>query len=215
MRLALLLMLTMGLTAGAESPSTDEKLRQELLGRMQADQEARKAVLSLMQQSKKPESEETKKADPPALKRMKEIDRQNTDRMREIVRQYGWPGKSLVGADGAQAAWMLVQHADHDRPFQKNCLGLLAAAFKQGEATGEQLAYLTDRVRIGEKQQQVYGTQFREVEGKLQPEPIEDEENVDRRRQEMGLLPLADYLTFAQFVKGLSRSNPAGPKPAP
>ncbi len=55
------------------------------------------------------------------------------------------------------------------------------------------MAYLTDRVRVAEKQKQVYGTQFQEVDGKLEPDPIEDEVRVDTRRQAVGLPPLAKY----------------------
>ncbi len=42
----------------------------------------------------------------------------NTQAMKQIVAQHGWPGEKLVGAMGAQAAWLLVQHVDHDREFQ-------------------------------------------------------------------------------------------------
>jgi hypothetical protein len=46
---------------------------------------------------------------------------------------------------------------------------------------------------VGENEKQVYGTQFREVNGKMEPFPIEDEANVDERRKEVGLPPLAEY----------------------
>jgi hypothetical protein len=32
----------------------------------------------------------------------------------EILDTYGWPGKRLVGDDGAEAAWMLALHAMPD-----------------------------------------------------------------------------------------------------
>ena len=200
--------------AKPEQPKVkDEKLRQELLRRMQTDQEARKPMLALMQKYKNLDPEEIKKKDDlPEVKRMNEIDHENTERMKQIVKQFEWPGKSLVGADGANAAWILVQHADHDRPFQKQCLEPLQEAVKKGEATGEQLAYLTDRVRIGEKKKQVYGTQVRFVEGKLQPYPIEDEADVDKRRKEVGLTPLADYLKFSQWVLEQSEKSKSGSK---
>jgi hypothetical protein len=181
MRLCTLLVMAIGLGIVSQPPKKDDKLRQELLRRMQADQEARKSFLSHS-----------------AFKRMKEIDHDNTERMKEIIKQFGWPGKSLVGTDGANAAWLLVQHADHDPSFQKQCLELLQAAMKKGEATCQQLAYLTDRVLTGENKKQVYGTQFRRVDGKLLPFPIEDEANVDKRRKEVGLESLADYLKSAQ-----------------
>jgi len=185
MQLCTLLVIAIGFGFVAQPPKKDEELRQELLRRMQADQEARKPFLSHS-----------------AFKRLNEIDHDNTERMKEIIKHFGWPGKSLVGTDGANAAWLLVQHADHDLPFQKECLVLLRSAVNKGEATGQQLAYLTDRVLVGEKKKQVYGTQFRMVNGKLEPCPIEDETNVDKRRKESGLSSLADYLKSSEeFLK--------------
>jgi hypothetical protein len=185
MRLCTLLVMAIGLGFVIQPPKKDDKLREELLRRMQADQEARKPFLSNS-----------------AFKRLKEIDHDNAERMKEIIKQIGWPGNSLVGKDGANAAWLLVQHADHDPQFQKRCLELLQAAVKKGEATGQELAYLTDRVRVGEKKKQFYGTQFRLVKGKLEPLPIEDEANVDKRRKEVGLESLDDYLKSAEeFLK--------------
>jgi hypothetical protein len=36
----------------------------------------------------------------------------NLARLKEIVEQHGWPTISLVGVDGAAAAFLLAQHAD-------------------------------------------------------------------------------------------------------
>jgi hypothetical protein len=178
----------------------DEKLRQELLRRMEEDQAARKAMLELMKKHKVADPEALKIMDLPAVKKLEEIDRRNTARMKEIVDKHGWPGKTLVGTDAAHAAWLLVQHGDHDLAFQKRCLALLAKAVQAGEASAPDLAYLTDRVRVAEKKKQVYGTQLLEKDGKLKPQPIEDEANVDKRRREVGLPPLAEYLKFAEMM---------------
>ncbi len=107
--------------------------------------------------------------------------------------KYGWPGKSLVGKDGANAAWLLVQHADRDPAFQKRCLDLMKEAARKGEVSGQELAYLTDRVRVAQGEKQLYGTQFHTVDGRLVPQPIEDEPNVDKRRKEIGLSTMAEY----------------------
>jgi hypothetical protein len=187
-------------TTRDQPPVKDEKLRQELLRRMQNDQDARKAVMALLEKLNGFDPDKVKKTALAPVKRMEEIDHENTDRMKQIVRQFGWPGKSLVGADGANAAWLFVQHADRDRAFQKQCLDLLREAIKKGEATGQQLAYLTDRVRVGEKKKQVYGTQFQWSGGKLETSPIEDAANVDKRRKEVGLPPLAEYLESSRSL---------------
>jgi len=158
----------------------------ELVKRTEEDQKARREFGRVWGSADKKEVEA-------ATKKMQEIDVRNTAWMKEVVDKHGWPGKSLVGEDGALKAWLLVQHADLDRAFQKRCLPLLAAAVKKGEAQPEHLAYLTDRVKVADKEKQVYGTQFQEVGGKLEPFPIEDEAKVDQRRKEVGLPPLAEY----------------------
>lgn len=40
------------------------------------------------------------------------VDEANTACLAEIVAAHGWPTRSLVGDDGANAAWLLAQHAD-------------------------------------------------------------------------------------------------------
>jgi hypothetical protein len=126
---------------------------------------------------------------------MKTIDTDNTERMKVIIRQYGWPGPSLVGRDGTEAAWLLVQHAD--AAFQKAVLPLVEKAYKRGELSGQLYALLLDRVLVSEGKLQVYGTQakpFDQWKGH-EPvlEPIEDEANVDKRRAEVGLFTLSEY----------------------
>ena len=181
-----LLLLTAGSIAQVpqqekSKPKRNEELCKELLSMVKEDQNAREDVFR----------ERPNKA--AALRKMEEIDRKNTTRMKEIIAKHGWPGRSLVGEEGGEAAWLLVQHADKDRAFQKRCLQLLERAVPAKEATKGELAYLTDRVRVGENKKQVYGTQFREVDGRFEPYPIEDEANVDKRRKEMGLGSLAQY----------------------
>ena len=65
---------------------------------------------------------------------MERADADNLPWIRQVIAEHGWPGRSDVGDDGAQAAWLLVQHADADPAFQRDCLGLLTAAVGQGEA---------------------------------------------------------------------------------
>ena len=53
-------------------------------------------------------------------------------------------------------------------------------------------------------QPKVYGTQFTLVNGQCKPRPLEDEANVDTRRKEVGLPPLAEYFQQAErlYVRG-------------
>jgi hypothetical protein len=179
----------------ATDPKTvNEELRRELAAMRKLDQDARMAVIEEMKKSGNTDAATQKKNGmPPGFKKLQEIDRKNSARMKEIVDKYGWPGKSLVGKDGANTAWLLVQHADGDRDFQRKCLDLMKAALAKGEVSGQDVAYLTDRVLVGEHKKQLYGTQSTITNGKVKFQPIEDEANVDKRRAEVGLPPLAEY----------------------
>jgi hypothetical protein len=171
----------------------EEELRQELLRRTKEDQDARNALIDAMAGRGSKDAKASPTAEATLAHKVEAIDAANTARMKEIVERHGWPGKSLVGADGASAAWLLVQHADQDRAFQKRCLELMKPAVKLGDASGKELAYLTDRVALAEGKKQIYGTQFHQVGDKWEPKPIDDEANVDKRRAEVGLMPMAEY----------------------
>jgi tetratricopeptide (TPR) repeat protein len=121
-------------------------------------------------------------------------DEKNRKRVIEIVDQYGWPGKSLVGETGNLAAFLVIQHSD--LKTQGKYLPLFREAVKKGEADAGQLALLEDRVLVGNGKKQIYGTQLRTnyETGETTLYEIEDEKNVDKRRAEVGLPPLAQYV---------------------
>lgn len=115
-----------------------------------------------------------------------EVDRQNTLRMKEMITKIGWPTIPKVGEEASEAAWLLVQHADHDVEFQESCLALMLA-LPESEASKHDIAYLTDRIRVNRKQGQIYGTQFTQTNGKHIVREIEAPESIDERRLSMGL----------------------------
>jgi hypothetical protein len=220
-QIALIVWLTLTGSAGAADkpkapPVKEPELRAELLRRVKADQEVRGELSRLMQSGIAKLADEadfeksldaTRKAEFDRLDRaMQRIDTENTRRMAEIVDRYGWPTYALVGKDGANAAWLLVQHADLSPEFQRKCLDLMTRAPRDQINLGD-LAYLTDRVLLAEGKKQVYGTQFTLVNGKCKPRPLEDEANVDQRRKEIGLPPLAEYLKEAEsfYTRGGSK----------
>jgi hypothetical protein len=124
--------------------------------------------------------------------RMEEVHRRNAARLTEIMAEHGWPGGTLVGKEGAHAAWLVLQHAIGNPSLQRRGLELLRRAVAEGEAPAIETAMLEDRVRSFEGKPQVYGTQFDwDEHGRLSPLPIEDEANVDERRRHVGLPPLA------------------------
>lgn len=50
------------------------------------------------------------------------IDADNTTWIKTVIAEQGWPGTALVGDQGADDAWLLVQHADRDPEFQRQAL---------------------------------------------------------------------------------------------
>ncbi len=132
---------------------------------------------------------------------MEAVHRRNAARLTEIIDQSGWPGVSLVGEEGAEAAWLIVQHAIGEPALQRRCLALLQAAARAGEAPPYQAAYLEDRIRIFEGRKQLYGTQLDSgPDGEPVPSPIEDPDTVDERRRALGLEPMAVRLARAERV---------------
>jgi hypothetical protein len=168
--------------APAGASAVDEELRAELLARREEDQRIRKAVIGSGGRLTREQQAEWER-----------IDEANTMWLSDLVDAHGWPGKSLAGGDGANAAWLFAQHADRHPELQRKFLDLLGAAVAAGEASAANLAYMEDRVRVAEGRPQLYGTQFTGVVVRYEPFPIEDEEHVDERRASVGLGPLADY----------------------
>jgi hypothetical protein len=139
--------------------------------------------------------------EPGLFDRLAAVDADNQAWLQRVVEERGWPGRSLVGPDGAHNAWLLAQHLP-DLDLQVRCRDLVAAAVGTGEATPAQLAYLDDRVRMRQGRAQRYGTQIRIVDDRPVPFELEDPDGVDERRRAVGLEPLADYVAGFESTDG-------------
>jgi hypothetical protein len=124
--------------------------------------------------------------------RMAEVHARNAARLTAIIDRHGWPGRGLVGEEGARAAWLVLQHAIGNPALQRRGLALLQAAAR-GEVPAAEVALLHDRICFFEGRPQRYGTQYDwNEDGELAPWTIEDEAGVDERRRAVGLPPLAE-----------------------
>lgn len=141
--------------------------------------------------------------------RMVEVHERNGARLTEIISEYGRARESLVGSDGAEAAWIIVQHAIADPALQRRCLTLIEEVVHQGEAPAWQFAYFADRIRILEGRPQVYGTSFDwDEQGEMSPCEIEDAEKVDERRRSVGLPSLAESTCRQREAAAQSNERP-------
>jgi hypothetical protein len=141
---------------------------------------------------------------------MERVHRRNAVRLAAVIDEVGWPGRSLVGTDGAQAAWLIVQHAIGEPALLRRALPLLRTAAAAGEATLLQVAMLEDRIRVSEGRPQRYGTQFDwDSTGEMSPHPIENPECVDERRRAIGLGPLAEDIRRRRERRSTAEKPPA------
>lgn len=128
-----------------------------------------------------------------------EIDGGNTEWLKADIAANGWYRLSVHGEEASSAAWLMAQHADRDRLFQREVLALLKPLVEAGETSASNYAYLHDRVAVGQNRPQRYGTQGRCVaKGVWAPNDLEDPERVQTLRDEVGIGSLAEYTAHMQ-----------------
>lgn len=179
--------------AASSMAQTNVALRDELLTLRELDQSGRMLMEETMRQHghNSPEMRAVWDA-------QSQIDAKNLIRLKEIISEFGWPGQSLVGRDGSIAAFLILQHADHET--QVEYLPIVRVAVEAGELARSAFAMFQDRILVTEGKPQVYGTQLyrNDTTGDLELFPIEDEANVDARRMEIGMIPLAEYVKLVR-----------------
>ncbi len=167
----------------------DKNLRAQLLTIFDDDQQIRHQYIS----AQKEFGFESKQVDSLA-KIMIVNDSLNLIKITEILDEHGWVGPDKVGGQANQTLFLVIQHSD--LTTQQKYLPMMREAVKINDASASSLALLEDRVALGEGKRQIYGSQIgRDVEtNKYYVLPLEDPDNVDKRRTEVGLGPLAKYV---------------------
>lgn len=135
------------------------------------------------------------------LKTMFDTDARNLARFKTIFRRMGFPPASAVGVDGSNAAFLLVQHAS-DQGFQKLALLSLESRVRAGEASPSEYALLLDRTLVHDGKPQRYGSQFSTVAGVNVLDPVENPAQLDARRAEVSLMPMAVYACVIETAYG-------------
>ena len=115
-----------------------------------------------------------------------------------ILKEFGWPTASLAGADGAKAAFFLLQNSASPQ-LHFDLLPVVTAAVKQEEIARPEVASYIDRLRLNAGLKQMFGTQATILDGMLMLYPIEVEEQVDERRKAYQLPPLANSLHYLEI----------------
>lgn len=111
-----------------------------------------------------------------ALKVLDEID--------VIIKKYGYPGKSLMGKEYALVFSII---STTSLPYKEKYLNEITNAADKGELDWSDVAYFVDKVKVGKKEKQVYGTQFIIEDYKMLYYPIVDLMHLNERRNKVGL----------------------------
>src|SRR5947207_392201 len=161
-----------------EYPRENRALRKQLRSMVKEDQHARLAFT-------------------PA--RMEESDAKNRREILRIFDRYGWVTNSLAGKDAAHNFWLLVQH--QTPAIQQRFLPALEKAAKGNNASMSDYAYLYDRVQMGLNKPQRWGTQATCENGKPVLYSVDDPTGLDKRRAELFMPPIREYLQIDSLVK--------------
>ena len=166
---------------------TNPELRTELLAMRDRDQAARNACPT-------GNTDEQMKC---YAKISEEVDRPHTQRLNEIVRRYGVPDGKLVGKDGLEAYYLVLQHSNDPKLKEKSLKGM-KEAFRAKMLSPADYANFTDRLLVNLGKKQVYGANFDLKDGKMVMSPTKDVKNLDKRRKAIGLPPIAEYMKMLE-----------------
>ena len=116
----------------------------------------------------------------------------NLERVEEIIKQYGYPGKSLVGKGTNEAAYFVIQHSNKIDQY----LPLIKQAIDKKELAFTLYAMMLDRSLMYNGKEQMYGTQAKGLKvlntetGKKEFKyviwPIQNHSAVNQRRKKAG-----------------------------
>ncbi|MFZ1527492.1 MAG: DUF6624 domain-containing protein [Ferruginibacter sp.] len=128
------------------------------------------------------------------LKEMDLADSMNLIQVESILNKYGWLGNDKIGSQANTTLFLVIQHSDLS--IQEKYLPLMKEAVKKGNAKARDFALLEDRVAVFQGKMQNYGSQlfWSRVTNAYFILPLADPDNVDKRRAEVGLQPLSDYV---------------------
>jgi len=118
----------------------------------------------------------------------------NEKKVRAILDAYGWPDLELIGDQGNLTISNVLQHSENS--IRVKYLPMMREAVRTGNLHPRFLVRAEDRIATERGALQIYGGQM-----KYYPEtksynvwPVYDPANVDKRRAEIGLGPIAEHL---------------------
>lgn len=132
-------------------------------------------------------------------------DSMNLIKVKKILDKKGWLSPKFIGNQGNHTLFLVIQHSDLET--QVKYLPMMQEAVKNGNAMPQNLALLEDRISIGQGKRQIYGSQLgrdKKTE-EYYVYPLIEPENVNKRRAEVGLGTIEDYIGRRNMVWDLEK----------
>lgn len=118
----------------------------------------------------------------------------NEKKITTMLDKYGWPTIEMIGENGNMTICNVLQHSD--KAVRIKYLPLMKQAVKEEKLEPRFLVRAEDRLATDDGKLQIYGGQM-----KYYPEiksfnvwPVYDPVNIDKRRAEIGLAPIKEFL---------------------
>jgi len=122
------------------------------------------------------------------------IDRENLVKVISLIENCGMPTLENVNKKELLAIWLVFQHADNYH--RKKYLPQLKKSAENGDLRKSEMALMEDRILMDDRKPQIYGSQITDNEERngWMLYDLENPESVDRRRADVGLEPLNEYV---------------------
>ncbi len=180
-----------------KSTSKDEEWLEELQRRLHEKESTPLEITEVDCQTKSEllkqvyESDQANRADPNTYD--KNIDLVNETLVVSIIETCGLPLKKEVGKEGILVIFLSLQHGT--LLSRETYFPLLKEAALVGEIEMKFIAMMEDRILLDKGEKQKYGTQLIQInDDGFKLGPLEDSSNVNKRRTEVGLNNIQDFL---------------------
>ncbi len=125
-----------------------------------------------------------------------------------IIEQCGLPTAYEVGQDGIEILFLLLN--THSRDLAARYYPELKQLVQRGDLPAKRLAQTEDRLLAFTGKKQIYGTFVMQTLGGFRISPVIDPENLDKRREEVGLMPIREYIDQLEADCDCTISLPEG-----
>lgn len=136
-----------------------------------------------------------------SIRATQKMGRENGEKLDSLISLHGWPRQNFVGQAQTRAAALVLVYSDVN--IQKKYVMEIEKAVEYNEIEGRYFAIITDKILVSDGEKQLYGTKYwyNDSTGTYEIAPIENEIDVDKRRFELGMDSMDDYLEGRNVIE--------------